>query len=132
MGEYVSLDMGCTWEFESSLFNFIYYEYMRVLRFIVNNQRIYPDPKCDFSGLVKGTTGYLKALFIFSPEWNGCKTAASFWRMEREYPVILKNNQCEIPPEALTWDYFSVSVTGVKDNGKYIITTGKTKVSQRG
>ena len=26
---------------------------MRVLRFIVNNQRIYPDPKCDFSGLVK-------------------------------------------------------------------------------
>lgn len=41
---------------------------MRVLRFIVNNQRIYPDPKCDFSGLVKGTTGYLKALFIFSPE----------------------------------------------------------------
>lgn len=105
---------------------------MRVLRFIVNNQRIYPDPKCDFSGLVKGTTGYLKALFIFSPEWNGCKTAASFWKMEREYPVILKNNQCEIPTEALTWDYFSVSVTGVKDNGKYIITTGKTKVSQRG
>lgn len=105
---------------------------MRVLRFIVNNQRIYPDPKCDFSGLVKGTTGYLKALFIFSPEWNGCKTAASFWRMEREYPVILKNNQCEIPPEALTWDCFFVSVTGVKDNGKYIITTGKTKVSQRG
>lgn len=52
--------------------------------------------------------------------------------MEREYPVILKNNQCEIPTEALTWDYFSVSVTGVKDNGKYIITTGKTKVSQRG
>ena len=71
-------------------------------------------------------------MFIFSPEWNGCKTAASFWRMEREYPVILENNQCEIPPEALTWDYFSVSVTGVKDNGKYIITTGKTKVSQRG
>ena len=28
MGEYVSLDMGCTWEFESSLFNFIYYEYI--------------------------------------------------------------------------------------------------------
>lgn len=105
---------------------------MRVLRFIVNNQRIYQDPKCDFSGLVKGTTGYLKALFIFSQEWNGCKIAASFWRMEKEYPVILKNNQCEIPKEALTWDYFSVSATGVKDNGKYIITTGKTKVSQRG
>lgn len=28
MGEYVSLDMGCTWRFESSLFNFIYYEYI--------------------------------------------------------------------------------------------------------
>ena len=31
MGEYVSLDMGCTWEFESSLFNFIYYEYIETV-----------------------------------------------------------------------------------------------------
>lgn len=56
---------------------------MRVLRFIVNNQRIYPDPKCDFSGLVKGTTGYLKALFIFSPEWNGVKQLLHFGEWKR-------------------------------------------------
>lgn len=51
---------------------------MRILKFKVENQKIYQDPSCDFTGLVKGTSGYLKAFFSFSPEWNGCKIAASF------------------------------------------------------
>nr|DAV21390.1 MAG TPA: hypothetical protein [Caudoviricetes sp.] len=105
---------------------------MRILKFIVNKQKIRPDPTCDFSGLIKGTSGYLKASFSFSPEWNGCNIAASFWRMEKEYPVLLKNGQCEIPSEALTWDYFSVSVIGMKCDGRYVITTDKTKISQKG
>ena len=105
---------------------------MRILKFIVNKQKIRPDPNCNFSGLVKGTSGYLKAHFSFSPEWNGCKIAASFWRMNHEYPVLVQNGQCEIPPEALTWDYFSVSLMGMKDNGNYILTTDKILVSQKG
>ena len=105
---------------------------MRILKFIVNKQKIRPDPNCDFSGLVKGTSGYLKASFSFSPEWTGCKVAASFWRMGHEYPVLVQNGQCEIPPEALTWDYFSVSLMGMKDNGNYILTTDKILVSQKG
>lgn len=105
---------------------------MRILKFKVEGQKIYPDPNCDFSGLVKGTSGYLQAAFSFSPEWNGCKIAASFWRMDKEYPELLQNNQCEIPPEALTWDYFGVSVTGIKDNGKFVITSDKITISQRG
>ncbi len=38
---------------------------MRILKFIVNKQKIRPDPTCDFSGLIKGTSGYLKASFSF-------------------------------------------------------------------
>lgn len=105
---------------------------MRILKFLVNGQKIECDPSCDFSGIVKGTSGYLKALFSFSPEWNGCKVAASFWRMEKEYPVLLKNGICEIPAEALTWNYFDVSVTGIKNDGNYVITSGKITIPQRG
>ena len=85
---------------------------MRILKFIVNKQKIRPDPNCDFSGLVKGTSG--------------------FWRMDHEYPVLVQNGQCEIPPEALSWDYFSLSLMGMKDNGNYILTTDKILVSQKG
>ena len=44
---------------------------MRTLKFAVNAQRITSDPNCDFSGIVPGTAGYLKAHFSFSPEWSG-------------------------------------------------------------
>ena len=44
---------------------------MRILRFTVDAQKISPDPDCDFSGLVSGTAGYLKASFKFSKEWSG-------------------------------------------------------------
>lgn len=105
---------------------------MRILKFKVENQKIYQDPSCDFTGLVKGTSGYLKAFFSFSPEWNGCKIAASFWRMDKEYPILVQNGQCEIPSKALAWDYFGGSVTGIKDNGKFIITSDKITIPQRG
>lgn len=34
---------------------------MRILKFIVDKQIIRRDPNCDFSNLVSGTKGYLKA-----------------------------------------------------------------------
>ena len=43
---------------------------MRILKFVVENQKIKQDPSCDFSGLVAGTEGYLKAEFVFSKEWD--------------------------------------------------------------
>lgn len=105
---------------------------MRTLRFIVNGQTINQDPDCNFTGLVKGSTGYLEASFAFSPDWVGCKKAASFWSLGNEYPVLLQNGRCVIPAEALKWDFFSVSVIGMKNNGKFVITTDKVHVVQRG
>lgn len=101
----------------------------RILKFIVDGQTIKKDPTCDFSGIYRGTAGYLQAQFSFSEEWRGCKKAASFYRhLGKEHAVLLVNNQCEIPAEALTGSEWSVSVTGIKDNFK--ITTGREKVTQ--
>ena len=40
---------------------------MRTLKFIVEGQIIKQDPSCDFTNLVPGTEGYLRAEFSFSP-----------------------------------------------------------------
>ena len=51
-------------------------ENKRTLVFKINRQKIEKDG--DFSGLVKGTRGYLQASFSYTNEWNGCKKAAVF------------------------------------------------------
>lgn len=102
---------------------------MRTLEFTVNGQRLKKKIDCDFSGIVAGSVGYLRAKFYFSEEWDGCKKAASFWRDGFEYASILdENNSCLIDGDALTDDHFHVSVTGVKEG--YSIKSGKTKVRQ--
>lgn len=103
---------------------------MRVLSFNVNAQQISRDPQCDFKGLVAGSKNYLQAHFSFSPEWQDCILAASFWRGNNEYPVLIKNNTCMIPSEVLTGRAFSISVTGRR--GDYNITTNKVYVRQEG
>lgn len=102
----------------------------RLLEFDVNKQRITKKKDCDFTNIVAGSIGYLKAKFYFSQdEWRDCRKAASFWIGEEEHARLLdKNDSCTIPPEALTGDRFQISVTGVRPN--YKITTNKTKVKQ--
>ena len=51
---------------------------MRTLKFIVHDQIVEKDPKCDFDNLVPGTEGYLRAVFSFSPEWDDCVRVAAF------------------------------------------------------
>lgn len=101
---------------------------MRTLKFIVAGQQIRPDPACDFSGLVAGTEGYLKAQFDFNEDWARCKKAASFWCLGKEYAAPVINNECVIPPEALTWNTLKVSVTGIRPG--YKITTNQTEITQ--
>ena len=101
---------------------------MRLLSFNVNAQQISKDPECDFNGIVSGTSNYLRAHFTFSPEWHDCKKAASFWRSGKEHAVILENDECDIPAEALTGITYGVTVTGQR--GTYRITTNRVLVSQ--
>ena len=99
---------------------------MRILDFLVNGQNI--EKQGDFSGIVKGTKGYLRSRFTFDSEWNGCKKVAVFEKNQKEYPAPLMGNECEIPEEALTWNHFYVRVVGEKDGKR--ITTRKVKVEQ--
>lgn len=102
---------------------------MRVLEFIVNKQRLMRKAGCDFSHIVAGSVGYLRAKFYFSSDWEGLKKAASFWCGEKEYAVLLDtDNSCDIPSEALVDKVFEVSITGAHDNG--LIPTTKIKVKQ--
>lgn len=103
---------------------------MRELKFIVSGQTIQKDPACDFTGIARGTKGYLSARFEFDSEWNGCRKAAVFKKYNHDYPVPLINGTCKIPEESAAWDSFFVSVVGEKDG--YRITTNRVEVEQNG
>lgn len=104
---------------------------MRMLKFRVDQQQITKDPGSNFQNIVKGSQNYLYAKFAFGEGWKGCKVAASFWCLGKEYPVLLDaRGICIIPAEALVWDNFGVSVTGMKDGGKYIIKTNRLEAKQ--
>lgn len=102
---------------------------MRVLEFVVKQQRLMRKVDCDFSHIVAGSAGYLQAKFYFSPEWSNHKKAASFWMDGKESAVLLdENDSCIIPTEVLTEKIFEVSVTGANDND--VVPTTKVKVKQ--
>ena len=106
---------------------------MRTLKFIVEGQIIKQDPNCDFSYLVPGTEGYLRAEFSFSPEWNGCVKVASFWSaVGDEYPpqVLTDGMSCIIPAEATQRYAFKVGVIGKGATVKLL--TNRAIVKQNG
>lgn len=106
---------------------------MRTLNFIVEGQTIRPDPDCDFSNLVPGTAGYLRAKFQFSSEWDRTTRVAAFYsNLGREYPPQKLDHtlSCVIPAEALQKSIFKVQVMGSKNDLK--LQTNKVIVHQKG
>ena len=112
---------------------------MRTLKFIIDGQIIKQDPNCDFSGLVPGTDGYLKAEFSFSPEWDGCAKVAGFFSasgFEYDPKVLMDGRSCMIPAEALEKRVFKIQVLGRNDGRKESeyrrLITNKVEVDQNG
>ena len=106
---------------------------MRVLRFIVEDQIIRQDPNCDFSGLVPGSSGLVRAEFSFSSEWNDIMRVVAFYsNLGKEYtPRVLGYGEaCTIPEEALANYIFKVQVKGIKSGMK--VETNKIEVYQKG
>lgn len=105
---------------------------MRELKFIVTVQSIKKDPSCDFSCIVPGTEGYLKAVFAFDETWRGCEKIAEFrkYNIKDCTPVRLNDNSCMIPAEELTKNVFYVNVIGIRPG--FRIRTNKTEVRQDG
>lgn len=101
---------------------------MRTLEFLVNGQKL--SKNGDFTGLVAGSSGYLRCHVSFSKEWDDCVIAASFWIKDEEVPIILdENNDCSVPDEVTANKKFSVSFSGVRLDG-YTLTTNKIKIYQ--
>ena len=107
---------------------------MRTLKFIVEDQLIRQDPNCDFSGLVPGTQGYLRAEFSLSSEWYGYAKVIGFYSMmgkEYEPQRLDDNSSCVIPAEALARQKFKIQVIGRHRSGTKL-KTNKVTVSQDG
>lgn len=88
---------------------------MRVLKFIVNNKNIIPDPTCNFAGLLPGAYNQVRAEFAFSPDWKNRVKVVAFWSVfDKEYePQELKDGKsCMIPTEVLEKVAFKVQVLG--------------------
>lgn len=102
----------------------------RILEFVVDKQRIKRKKGCDFSGIVAGSVGYLRAKFEFSKEWNGCVKIASFENQNGDpYPIrIDEDNTCLIPSDALKDARFQVQCFG--GGPGFRIETDKLKVRQ--
>lgn len=106
---------------------------MRTLKFAVNAQKITPDPNCDFSGIVPGTAGYLKAHFTFSSEWAGMVKVAEFRSHLYDEPVVpvpIINNECMVPSEVTGGKAWYIKVIGKR--GNVLIPTGNCRVRQEG
>lgn len=106
---------------------------VRTLKFIVDQQTLKKDPSCDFSGLIKGTKGYLKAQIVFSKDWDGCVKVVGFSNDSgTEYPPqkLDNNNSCYISEEALKKQSFNIQVFGKKEG--FFILTNKVKIIQDG
>lgn len=106
---------------------------MRKLKFIVDNQIIKPDPKCDFNNLVPGTEDYLCLAFSFSKEWAGYAKVVEFKSMMgKEYkPQVLDSNYvCIVPKEAAVRRSFKIRVLG--KNGDSKLATNKITIKQDG
>lgn len=102
---------------------------MRTLKFYVEGQNLRKDSKSDFSGIIRGSRGYLQCSFSLSKEWGGCKIAASFWHYDKEIdaaPVI--GGKCTIPDSVTDYREFEVSLVG--DRKGYRITTNRIKIEQ--
>lgn len=105
---------------------------MRVLKFIVDKQIILPDPDCDFTGLVPGSKGYLRAEFRFSSDWANTVRVAQFTNNTGECtPKKLEDGRwCMVPDDAAEFRSFSISILGKSQN--LYLTTNSTTVVQNG
>ena len=102
---------------------------MRILRFCVDGQKLQRDPESDFTGIIRGSKGYLQCSFSLSKEWANCKIAASFWRFDEEIDAApVSGGNCTIPDSVRDYREFEISLVG--DREGYRITTNRVKIEQ--
>ena len=100
---------------------------MRVLKFKVDKQRLKKGG--DFSHIIAGSKGYLRASFDFSEDWGECKKVAAFYDSKmNEHAVAIINGECSVPDEVTDSNKFYVRVVGSGED--YRVKTGLFMVRQ--
>lgn len=100
------------------------------LNFQIKNDHLQPENIVMFP--VNGSINHLIASFSFEDEWNECTKTAIFKSGAMTYHVILENDECVIPWEALAGDKFEISVFGIKDDKRLTSTAFSVPLSQSG
>lgn len=86
---------------------------MRTLVFNVDGQIITREKPEEV--IVAGSSGYWKAKFLFSDDWDKCRKVVGFFtKYGKELPprVLSSENICEIPKEALELHQFEIKLYG--------------------
>lgn len=103
---------------------------MRLLEFKVSGQSLQRQPECDFSHIVANSVGYLRFKFHFDDDWNGCKKVVVFYKDDKEYAVLLdENDSCDIPTEISKEKRIRFALVGGREDG-YRINTNKLGIKQ--
>lgn len=95
---------------------------MRILKFIVNNQKIIRDPNSNFDNL--NPNEELIVDFSFNGrEWNKAIKVAAFFNADGECPPqkLIDGMYCTVPKEALNGHWFRVQIIG-NNNGLSLVT----------
>ena len=104
---------------------------MRTLRFYVDGQRISKDSKCNFSGIVAGSKGYLDCMFSFSKDWENLAKVAVFRTADTTKYIPIVNNRCDMPDDVTDSTRIHVSVIG-KDAYTALSTSTAVVMQQKG
>lgn len=69
-----------------------------------------------FGGIVAGSSGYLRAVFELSPDYEGCDVIASFYDAAgRNYAAPLVGGSCAVPSEVTGGRRWKVALVAVAD-----------------
>lgn len=92
---------------------------MRELRFVVKNDRLSKDPTCDFAGIQRGSSGFLRCAFQFSAGWDGYRRLAVFASAGGEAAVEIVDGVAQMPAQVLEGRSVQVKVMGVKPGARF-------------
>lgn len=89
---------------------------MEELKLSIKKQSI----SCDRTSLVSDTKNVYECVFDFDEEWEGYTRWAVFKQDNQVYKVLIENDRCLMPQEAVAKDgYCYIGVYGLKDDKRY-------------
>ena len=100
---------------------------MRTINYKVTQQLIQTEERLD--DIYKGTQNYLNLKFEFDDNWDDCVKAIVFEIKGKEHPMLLKNDQIEVPQEACSSDFIWFYLVGKKKG--YRVQTKKAYIKLR-